>query len=81
MIEIIHDIIDSDVIVLGSPMYFYSISAQLKNVIDRCFPYYCHIKNKEFYFIVSSASRKDDMELAMSTLEKFVSCMDNCIYR
>lgn len=35
MAEILQKMIDADVIVLASPVYFYSIDAQLKAVIDR----------------------------------------------
>ena len=35
MVEILQKIIEADVIVLSSPVYFYSINAQLKAVIDR----------------------------------------------
>lgn len=35
MAEILQKMIDADVIVLVSPVYFYSIDAQLKAVIDR----------------------------------------------
>ena len=35
MADILQKMIDADVIVLASPVYFYSISAQLKAVIDR----------------------------------------------
>ena len=35
MAEVLQKMIDADVIVLASPVYFYSINAQLKAVIDR----------------------------------------------
>ena len=35
MAEVLQKMIDSDVLVLASPVYFYSIDAQLKAVIDR----------------------------------------------
>lgn len=35
MAEILQAMIDADVLVLASPVYFYSIDAQLKAVIDR----------------------------------------------
>lgn len=35
MADILQKIIDADVLVLASPVYFYSIDAQLKAVIDR----------------------------------------------
>lgn len=35
MAEILQKMIDADVLVLSSPVYFYSIDAQLKTLIDR----------------------------------------------
>lgn len=35
MVKILQKMIDADIIVLASPVYFYSINAQLKAVIDR----------------------------------------------
>ena len=45
----------ADVIVLASPVYFYSMNAQMKAVIDRTVARYTAIKDKEFYFIATAA--------------------------
>ena len=55
MTEILQKIIEADVIVLSSPVYFYSINAQLKAVIDRTVARWTEVKNKEFYYIVTCA--------------------------
>ncbi len=47
--------IDADVLVLASPVYFYSIDAQLKALIDRTVARWLEVKNKEFYYIVTAA--------------------------
>ena len=47
--------VDADVIVLSTPVYFYTMDGQLKTFIDRCVPRYTEISNKDFYFIVSAA--------------------------
>lgn len=47
-----------DVIVLATPVYFYTMDAQLKTLIDRTVPRYTEIKNKEFYYIVAAADTK-----------------------
>lgn len=39
MKEVFQKLKDADVIVLASPVYFYSVSAQMKAVIDRCLVY------------------------------------------
>lgn len=41
--------------VLASPVYFYSIDAQLKAVIDRSVARWMEVKGKEFYYIVTAA--------------------------
>ena len=64
-------------IVLSSPVYFYSICAQLKTVIDRSVARWTEIKNKEFYYIVTSA--EDDKEIQERTIEcfrGFADCVD-----
>lgn len=48
MAELLQKMIDADVIVLSSPVYFYSISAQLKAVIDRTVARWLEVKDKEF---------------------------------
>ena len=55
MDELLDKVIGADVIVLAVPVYFYSMAAQMKVFIDRCFARYTEIKNKQFYFIVTAA--------------------------
>lgn len=69
MADILQKIIDADVIVLSSPVYFYSISAQLKAVIDRTVARWLEVKNKEFYYIVTMAD--EDLASADTTLACF----------
>ncbi|MGM9814220.1 MAG: flavodoxin family protein [Candidatus Enteromonas sp.] len=49
MADVLQMMIDADVIVLSSPVFFYSITAQLKAVIDRTVARWLEVKNKEFY--------------------------------
>lgn len=55
MEELLQNLIGADVMVLATPVYFYSMSAQIKIFIDRCLPRYREIANKDFYFIVTAA--------------------------
>ena len=68
MAEVLQKMIDADVIVLASPVYFYSIDAQLKTVIDRTVARWTEVKDKEFYYIVTCA----DKELASQ--ERTIEC-------
>ena len=47
--------IAADVMVMATPVYFYTTSAQMKTRIDRCCARYTEITNKNFYFIVTAA--------------------------
>lgn len=69
MADILQKIIDSDVLVLASPVYFYSIDAQLKTLIDRTVARWLEVKNKEFYYIVTAAD--EELASAGTTLACF----------
>ena len=69
--------IDADVLVLSSPVYFYSIAAQLKALIDRCVSRYTEIRNKEFYYIVTAAENSiTAAERTIEDMRGFVDCID-----
>ena len=55
MAEVLQKMIDADVLVLASPVYFYSIDAQLKALIDRTVARWLEVKDKAFYYIVTAA--------------------------
>lgn len=58
MAEILQKMIDADVIVLASPVYFYSIDAQLKALIDRTVARWLEVHDKEFYYIATMADEE-----------------------
>ena len=75
--EIIEKMVAADVIVMATPVYFYTMSAQMKTLIDRCCGLYTEMKNKEFYFIVTAA--EDDrklMERTVDTFQGFLDCLE-----
>lgn len=55
MAEVLQKMIDADVLVLASPVYFYSIDAQLKAVIDRTVARWTEVRDKELYYIMTAA--------------------------
>lgn len=69
MAGVLQKIIDADVIVLASPVYFYSIDAQLKAVIDRTVARWLEVRDKEFYYIVTAAD--EELASAQTTLACF----------
>lgn len=56
MEEIREKMLASDVIVLASPIYFYSMTAQLKAVLDRAYAFFSQLAGKRFYFIITCAA-------------------------
>ncbi len=68
MAEILQKMIDADVIVLASPVYFYSVDAQLKALIDRTVARWLEVRDKEFYYIVTMADE------AISSADTTLAC-------
>lgn len=77
MAEILEKMLAADVIVLATPVYFYSMSAQMKMLIDRTVPAYERMTDKEFYFIITQTDpNKEMMERTVETLRGFT---DGCL--
>lgn len=69
--------VEADVIVLASPVYFYAMSAQMKTLIDRCCSEYLRMSNKEFYFIITAAEQdKGAMERVIEGFRGFLDCLE-----
>ena len=74
MADIIEDIIQADVLVMATPVYFYCMNGQLKTVIDRTVARYTEIRNKEAYLIATAA--EDGMHAMEGTITSFRSFLD-----
>lgn len=78
MNEITEKLIDADVIVFATPIYFYDVSGQLKTFIDRLLPQYTKIKDKDFYFIATCADEREEaISSAIKTVNGFLDCVSN----
>lgn len=76
MAEVLEKMIAADVIVMATPVYFYTMDAQMKTLIDRTVSRYTQIRNKEMYFIVTAADdRKQEMERTIEGFRGFTSCL------
>ena len=75
---VIGKMVEADVIVMATPVYFYTLSAQMKTLIDRCCAGYLEIRDKEFYFIVAAAETSvAAMERTIDGFRGFLDCLDN----
>ncbi len=80
MAEIMQKMIDCDVMVLASPVYFYSIDAQLKAVIDRSVCRWTEVKNKEFYYIATCAdAEKESVETTLACFRGYADCVEGAV--
>lgn len=71
----------SDVIVLATPVYFYTMDAQLKTMIDRTLggAQTPGLENKEFYLIVTAADGKAEMERTIDGIRGYLECLPGSI--
>ncbi len=77
MAEVLQKMIDCDVLVLASPVYFYSIDAQLKAVIDRSVARWLEVKAKELYYIMTAAdAEKTSMETTLACFRGYADCVE-----
>lgn len=77
MPEILQKMIDCDVMVLASPVYFYSIDAQLKTVIDRTVARWTEVSNKEFYYIVTAADAQHaSADTTLACFRGYADCVE-----
>lgn len=75
--EVLEKMIAADVIVMATPVYFYTMCGQMKTLIDRTCARYTEISNKEFYFIVTAADgNKRAMERTIEEFRGFTFCLD-----
>lgn len=76
MIQVLDKMIGADVIVMATPVYFYTMNGQMKTLIDRTYARYTEISNKEMYFIMTAAvSRKESLERTLEGFRGFTSCL------
>lgn len=77
MTEVLQKMIEADVIVLASPVYFYAIDAQLKAVIDRTVSRWTEVKSKDFYYIITAAdSDREAMDTTLACFRGYAACVN-----
>lgn len=81
-IRIINKMAAADVIVLSSPVYFYSMTGQMKTLIDRVFNYEGDLKNKEFYYIITATDNDEKaLDGTIQGFRGFIHCLYNASER
>ena len=68
---------EADVIVLATPVYFFTMCAQMKTMIDRTLggAQKAGLENKEFYLIATATDGKAAMERTIDGLRGYLECL------
>lgn len=78
MDEILEKMVAADVLVLATPVYFYSMSAQLKVLIDRTCPAYQRIHDKKAYLIATAGDdARSAIDGTLTGFRGFLDCVSN----
>ena len=74
---VINAMLNANIIVLATPVYFYSISAQLKALFDRTIVIFPHLTNKKFYYILTMADdNREKFNGPLTALRGFLECYE-----
>ena len=75
-------LVKADIVVLASPAYYLNVTGQMKVFIDRTYSHLSELKNKEFYYIVTSADNTDQSaDRTIDGFRGFVMCLPNSVER
>ena len=80
MAELLDKMNAADVVVMASPVYFYSVNAQMKAFIDRCVAQWLKIHDKTFYYIMTSAEdTKTVMDCTLECFRGLAKCLQGSV--
>ncbi|HAU88481.1 MAG TPA: flavodoxin family protein [Lachnospiraceae bacterium] len=75
MTEIYSRMLEADVIVFASPVYFYTWTSMMKRVLDRTFAVESLLSNKKFFLISSGAAPEEKyMQTMFDSYHQYISC-------
>ncbi|MBQ2635962.1 MAG: flavodoxin family protein [Methanobrevibacter sp.] len=72
--EILDDMMEADVIVYATPIYYYEMTGTLKMFFDRCYPIFNHLEDKDYYIITAVGSSNGD---ALTGIRSFIGFSKN----
>lgn len=73
---IMDKLVAADVIVLATPVYYYTMCGRMKTMIDRTYSRHRELKGKEFYYIITAAVRdKNRLQRTVEEFRGFLDCL------
>lgn len=81
MTPLLEKMVGADVIVFATPVYFYSMDAQLKCFIDRTTPRYTEMVGKTVYFLLTAADTdENNLHSTVEALRGFTrDCLEGAV--
>ena len=80
MQDIYQKILAADVVVLASPIYYYTWTAQMKAVIDRTYALLATMHNKTFYMISTCMSPDETWcKVMLDSFRTYLDCYDETV--
>lgn len=78
MAALLDRMVEADVIVMATPVYFYTMAGQMKTFIDRCCARYRELGGKSFWFLLTAADgNRKAMNRTVEGFRGFTSCLDD----
>lgn len=75
MAEVLDKMVCADVLVLATPVYFYTMNAQLKTLIDRTVPRYTELKGKAYLIATLADKGEETMAGTIAAFRGFMDCL------
>ena len=79
MNELQQSLLNADVLVLATPVYFYSMSAQLKTFVDRMTPFYEEVRSDIYLFATAWDPNTQNLESTLEAMRGLTrDCFEGC---
>lgn len=79
MPKLIEKVLDADVIVLATPVYFYTMCAQMKVFLDRLVPVYKQVRSDIYLFCAAGDDDTSNLRLAIDSMRGCTrDCLEGC---
>lgn len=81
MVGLYPKLLEADIIVMASPVYFYNVNAQMKVVMDRTYAIEPMWKDKQFWLISTGAGPEIKyMETMIRNFKEYISCFEGATF-
>ena len=73
--DICRAICEADAVVFGTPVYYFTICAQLKTILDRSVQFWPEPKGKPYY-VVATMAENESFDHVLAAIQGYMDCFD-----